>query len=245
VRPVASTLFVVVCEPPPEHVAEFNRWYDEVHGPDALENGSFHKMRRYHAVGPGYCPAHYVNLWDGDYQSEAEAWAYIHPRAEELKRRGRITDGISGVIWATMMLNVPTEGDGRADTSTLTTVQSDWRFPNEITDPRVWLTQTGLDDVMAREGTHLSHACFTGDPDGKGGGRHLALFETEGTVDDAAAAFAGVGEPGISPTPPYQTIFVSPPGGAEETAPDDGLYGGPPQAVAWTMHWELITGLTA
>ena len=74
-RPVSSTLFVVVCEPPAEHEAEFNRWYDEVHGPDALENGSFHKMRRYRAVGPGYCPAHYVNLWDGDYQSEAEAWA--------------------------------------------------------------------------------------------------------------------------------------------------------------------------
>jgi hypothetical protein len=124
-------------------------------------------------------------------------------------------------------------------------VQSDWRFPHEITDPRVWLTRSGLDDVMAREGTHLSHACFTGDPDGKGGGRHLALFETEGTVDDAMAAFAGVGEQGISPTPPYQTIFVSPPGGEGEAAPDDGLHGGPPQAVAWTMHWELITGLSA
>ena len=202
-------------------------------------------MRRYHAVGPGYCPAHYVNLWDGDYQSEAEAWAYIHPRAEELKYRGRITDGISGVVWATMMLNVPTEGDGRADTTTLTTVQSDWRFPNEITDPRVWLTQSGLDDVMAREGTHLSHACFTGDPDGKGGGRHLALFETDGTVDDAIAAFAGVGEPGISPTPRTRRSSCRRRAARTDAAPDDGLHGGPPQAVAWTMHWELITGLSA
>ena len=244
-RPVSSTLFVVVCEPAPHAEEQFNRWYDEVHGPDALENGSFHKMRRYRAVGPGYCPAHYVNLWEGDYESEAEAWAYIHPRAEELKARGRVTEGDSGVVWATMMLAVPTEGDGRADTETLTTVQSDWRFPNAITDPRVWLAQSGVEEVMARAGHHASHSCFTGDPDGKGGGRHLALFETTGSPDDAVAAFAGAGEQGISPTPPYETIFVTPGGGESSDAPTDPLHGGPPQAVAWCMQWELVSALSA
>ena len=36
-RPVASTLFVVVCEPPPEHEAEFNRVYDSEHAPMLAE----------------------------------------------------------------------------------------------------------------------------------------------------------------------------------------------------------------
>ena len=49
-------LFVVFANPKPEHEAEFNRWYDEVHGPDALGNGSFTALHRFRAIGPATAP---------------------------------------------------------------------------------------------------------------------------------------------------------------------------------------------
>ena len=49
-----NSVFVVFANPTPEHEAEFNRLYDEIHGPDALENGSFTALHRFRAVGPGH-----------------------------------------------------------------------------------------------------------------------------------------------------------------------------------------------
>ena len=63
---------------------EFNKWYDEIHGPDALENGSFGAVHRFRAIGGGHRPAPYLAIWEAPYDSEAEAWAYIGPRAQAL-----------------------------------------------------------------------------------------------------------------------------------------------------------------
>ena len=49
-----STLFVAFVDPPPERDAEFNEWYDTIHGPDALANGSFTALHRFRAVGAGH-----------------------------------------------------------------------------------------------------------------------------------------------------------------------------------------------
>jgi hypothetical protein len=35
------TVFVVFADPSADREAEFNNWYDTIHGPDALANGSF------------------------------------------------------------------------------------------------------------------------------------------------------------------------------------------------------------
>jgi hypothetical protein len=233
-RAVASTLFFVICEPPAGKEDEFHDWYDNVHGPDALENGSFTALRRYRAAGPGWCHARFVNLWEGDYSSEKEAWAYIQPRAEELRARGRVSD-LSGVTWATMMLAVPTEGEGRVDTETRTTVQSDWRAPDTYPDPRTWLDDTGLE----RRGAGVPHAYFTTDPEGRGAGYHLALFESTGSTDEAIAAWSGFGAAGMSPTPAFKTMFGDEVGGAPEGVPEPG------PAPTWTMHWELISQMSA
>ena len=49
-----STLFVALADPPAERDDEFNEWYDTIHGPDALANGSFTAMHRFRAVGGGH-----------------------------------------------------------------------------------------------------------------------------------------------------------------------------------------------
>jgi hypothetical protein len=87
-----------------QHEAEFNRWYDEVHGPDALANGSFTALHRFRATGPGYRGTPYLALWEAPYDSEAEAWAYIGPRAQALREAGRAGGEVASVRYALMLV---------------------------------------------------------------------------------------------------------------------------------------------
>ena len=77
-----------------------------IHGPDAMENGSFTALNRYRAVGPGWRQARYLALWEGGYTSEKEAWDYIAPRAKQLQAAGRVGD-VAAVVWARMLLASP------------------------------------------------------------------------------------------------------------------------------------------
>ena len=51
---IARMAFIVWSTPHADVGDEYHRWYNEVHLPDAIENGSFVAMHRYEAVGPGY-----------------------------------------------------------------------------------------------------------------------------------------------------------------------------------------------
>jgi hypothetical protein len=226
-------LFVVMAEPSAEDEDEFNHWYDDIHGPDALENGSFTGLRRYKAAGPGWRQARYLALWEGHYDSEPEAWAYISPLAHQLREAGRVTD-ISSVVWAAMLMRVPMPGDGRADTSTITTVQNDWRAPDATPEARAWLADSGVEKLLG-ELPHASHACYTSDAAGRGAGYHLVLVESAVSPAAAVATWSGIGAEGASPTPPYTTIFGTTEGGVEDDA------GQPARAPAWVMHWDLFS----
>jgi hypothetical protein len=73
---------------------------------------------------------------------------------------------------------------------------------------------------------------LTTDPHGeRGGGRHLALFESTTDLDTTVEAWRGVGAAGSSPLPAYTTIF----GVVGEQAADQ-----PPPAPAWVEHWRHI-----
>src|SRR3712207_2195922 len=95
-------VFLVWSTPLGTDLAALGRWYDEVHGPDALGNGSFVAVHRYEAAGPGHRTAPHLAVWEADYGSDAEAWAYIQPRAEALRAAGRVSDAYR-VDWATML----------------------------------------------------------------------------------------------------------------------------------------------
>jgi hypothetical protein len=221
----ARMAFVVWSTPHSEVTDEFQRWYNEVHLPDAIENGSFVAMHRYEAVGPGYQAAPYLQIAEADYASEAEAWAAVRPRAQALREAGRIDD-LYRVDFATMLLTVATDVSDHP-MATLTTVQNDWRHPHG--DATSWLASVPVPD-----GTPRSMQLFTADPDGaRGPGRHLALFESATDIDATVEAWAGAGTPGSSPLPPYTTIF-----GVEDSAPPPDV----PVADAWVAHWRhLIT----
>jgi hypothetical protein len=242
---VSPALFVVFAEPSPEREAEFHHWYDHVHGPDAIENGSFNALHRYRAAGPGWRQARYLALWEGDYGGEREAWAYIRPRAEELKAAGRVGD-VASVVWALMMFSVPapspapagrTRVDGSAPAS-LVTVQNDWRHPDPDRTAADWWKASGLEDTPA----FLRARLCTSDPDGGGGGYHLALFDVASPAAEAVAGWAPLGTPGTSPTPPYRTIFVSEADStAAPTAPGPTA---PHPADDWVMEWDHVATLT-
>jgi hypothetical protein len=238
-------LFVVFGNPAPEHEAEFNRWYDEIHGPDALENGSFTALHRFRAIGPGYRGTPYLAIWEAPYDSEAEAWAYIGPRAQALREAGRAGGEIASVRYALMLIAASSEhGPGLESVGSLTTLQNDWRDTKSAAPARSWWHSLPHDALKASV-----RWLVTSDADGRGAGHHLAILASPDKQAPGASLIAGsaggqaAGRPasstrpthgvaaGMSPLPPYQTIFGTTVG-TEETSI--------PRAQAWLMHWEPL-----
>jgi hypothetical protein len=217
---VARMAFIVWSTPHAGADEEYHRWYDEVHLPDAIANGSFVAMHRYEAAGPGHRNGTFLSIAEADYGSEAEAWASVRPKAQALHDAGRVKD-LYRVDYATMLLTVDTDVSSHP-VATLTTVQNDWRHPDG--DARAWLAS-----VAAPEVTPRSVQLLTTDPLGGGGpGRHLALFESASDVCGTVATWSCAGAAGSSPTPPYTTLF-----GVEGVpAPDE-----PSPAEIWVAHW--------
>jgi hypothetical protein len=222
---VARMSFIVWSTPHAGREDEFNQWYDEVHLPDSVANGSFTAMHRYEAVGAGYRAAPFLSIAEADYGSEAEAWASVRPKANALHRAKRIDD-LYRVDYAIMLLTVDTDVTTHP-VATLTTVQNDWREPGG--DAASWLKSVAVPDASPR-----SMQLFTSDPDGeRGPGRHLTLFESPTDPATTATAWSGVGAAGSSPLPAYTTIF----GVKGEQAADQ-----PPPADVWVGHWRhLVT----
>ena len=154
----ARMAFVVWSTPHADVTDDFERWYNEVHLPDAIENGSFVAMHRYEAVGPGYRAAPYLSIAEAHYGSEAEAWAAVRPRAQSLRDAGRIDD-LYRVDFATMLLTVAADVSDHP-VATLTTVQNDWRHPHG--DARAWLGSVPVPAAAPR-----SMQLLTTDPDGE------------------------------------------------------------------------------
>ena len=223
---IARMAFIVWSTPNPGVGDEYHRWYDEVHLPDAIENGSFTAMHRYESVGPGYCAAPFLSIAEADYGSEAEAWAAVRPCAQALRDAGRIDD-LYRVDFAVMLLTVDTDVSLH-DVGTLTTVQNDWRDPGG--DARAWLASAAVPAVTGPRSMQV----FTTDPRGQHGpGLHLALFESVTDLDETVVAWSRVGAAGSSPMPRYTTLF-----GVEGEARDDE----PPVADTWVQHWRhLVT----
>jgi hypothetical protein len=217
--------FIVWSTPNPGIGDEYHTWYNEVHLPDAIENGSFVAMHRYESVGPGYYAAPFLSIAEADYGSEAEAWAAVRPRAQALRDAGRIDD-LYRVDFAAMLITVDTDVSFHP-VETLTTVQNDWRDPGG--DARSWLSSIAVPEASPR-----SMQLFTTDPHGRQGpGRHLALFESNTALDETVAAWSRVGSAGSSPMPPYTTLF-----GVEGAPRGDQ----PPLAATWVQHWRhLVT----
>jgi len=226
-----NSVFVVFANPTPEHEAEFNRWYDEIHGPDALENGSFLAVHRFRAIGPGHRPAPYLALWEARFGSEAEAWAYIGPRAQALREAGRAGGEVASVRFALMLVGVASaQGPRIEEVGSLTTIQNDWRDPAAAPPARPWwigLPHDALDAPI--------RWLATSDAAGRGAGHHLAVFASpEKTPPGASLSGATPSRvaDGMSPLPPYQTIFGTTVGADEAQSL--------PRANAWRMSWEPV-----
>jgi len=241
------SLFVVFANPKPEHEAEFNRWYDEIHGPDALENGSFLAVHRFRAAGPGHRPAPYLALWEARFDAEAEAWAYIGPRAQALREAGRAGGEVASVRFALMLVAASGgHGPALAEVGSLTTVQNDWRDAPGAPPARTWWRSLPHDALGA--GVRW---LATSDADGRGAGHHLAVFASaEKRAPGAALVSGGAASAdhatrtttprvaaGMSPLPPYKTIFGTTVGEDEAAAL--------PRADAWLMTWEPVASQRA
>ena len=222
------TLFVVLADPAEEDLEEFRHWYDEVHGPDALGNGSFVALNRFAACGGGHRAAPFLAFWEGQFANEADAWAYIRPRAKALRAAGRAGD-IASVAFAIMLVRSSHRGSSKPTepVRSLVTVQNDWRDPAGATSVERWWRTAGLDEAPASRSQWL----VTSDPDGRGPGFHLAAFASSDPPEVTMKAWAGIGMPGTSPVAPYTNMF----GVTAPPHPDE-----PDHATAWVMHWTPV-----
>lgn len=224
--PTPRALFVVFANPTRANEAEFNRWYDEVHGPDALENGSFTALHRFRATGPGYRGTPYLALWEAPYDSEAEAWAYIGPRAQALREAGRAGGEVASVRYALMMIAASSEpGPGLETVGSLVTFQNDWRDTATAPPARTWWRS--LPEPSAKAPVRW---LVTSDAEGRGAGHHLAIHAYPEAQKPEAQKPTDIAD-GMSPLPPYHTIFGTTIGTDETSIP---------RAHAWRMQWEPV-----
>jgi hypothetical protein len=115
-----ACVFLVFCNPSDGGDEALDHWYMKIHGPDALENGSFSALHRYEARGDH--PARFLAVWEGSFTTMQAARAYIAPRADELRRQGRVTDDMT-VTWALMGFRTSTTSAPPVKPRTLTLVE--------------------------------------------------------------------------------------------------------------------------
>jgi hypothetical protein len=115
-----ACVFLVFCNPGDEGDEALDHWYMKIHGPDALENGSFSALHRYEA-----CAEHrsrFLAVWEGSFTTMDEGRAYIAPRASGLRAQGRVTRDMT-VTWALMSFRTGTGSAPPVHVRTLTLVE--------------------------------------------------------------------------------------------------------------------------
>jgi hypothetical protein len=117
-----ACVFLVFCNPGEGGAEALDHWYMKIHGPDALENGSFQALHRYQAADDSY-PSRFLAVWEGSFTTMDEARAYIAPRAAGLRAQGRVTEDMT-VNWALMAFRANGTSDERLPAvSTVTLVE--------------------------------------------------------------------------------------------------------------------------
>ena len=228
---VPRCLFMVFARPSDDRVLELQEWYDVIHAPDAMANGSFNALTRYQCVNDRTAP--FLALWEGEWVDDKDAWDYIRPRAEQLHSEGRIGD-IPSAEWASMTF---TGEPGCAPVAnrparTLTMVQSDWYHPDVDRSLADWLGSSGVGADDAGAATWHSRYFYSADRTVEPG-LHVAFFESDAPVGVVTAAWKGFGTLGPSPTRPFKGLF-------EERGEGRPV---PPKASAYVSHWAQIARL--
>lgn len=228
---VSNCVFMVFASPPAGRATELQEWYDVIHGPDALENGSFNALSRWQCVSnPG---APFLALWEGEWRDDADAWGYIRPLAIQLHHDGRIGD-IPSSDWAQMTFAGEPAGRAvREPVRTLTMVQSDWYHTAGSRSLAEWAHDVGVDRDDVGGGTWHSKYFYAADAAVERG-LYAAFFESREFPGKVAPGWAGfAGEFGPSPTRPYKGLFESRGEGRPVPKP----------AECYISHWVQIGAL--
>src|SRR5271165_6276920 len=92
-----ACLFLVFADAGAGGDEALDRWYMEVHGPDAFARGSFVALHRYQALGA--YDARFLAVWEGNFASLDDVRSKMVPGSSDLKDRGRISEDLI-VVWS-------------------------------------------------------------------------------------------------------------------------------------------------
>src|SRR5689334_2760450 len=94
-----ACLFLVFSNARPGGDEALDRWYMEVHGPEAFANGTFSALHRYQAIGA--YDARYLAVWEGAFTSLDAVRARMVGASSGARDRSRISEDLV-VVWSSM-----------------------------------------------------------------------------------------------------------------------------------------------
>lgn len=222
---VPRCIFMVFASPPAERAHELHHWYDEIHGPDAIENGSFNALSRYRCVSNTAAP--FLALWEGEWESDHATWEYITPRANALRAAGRIGDIPSASFATTTFVHPELSVTSQQPVRSLTMVQSDWWFGDGDRTASEWLAGLDIDNR-----TYHSRSVYSSDPLSPSPGLHVAFFEH----DEPVAPAVVTGAAGPSPTRPFRSRFED----HDPSRPERTISAPATRGLVYVSVWEPI-----
>ena len=183
-------LFVLTHCKEPGREEEFNRWYNRVHLPDVCATGLVRDPSRYRNIAPTLNPGEgrYLALYETDQEDLRGVLKGIGEQVPRWTEQGRMDPALD-VVLATMYRRIG--GEFRASSSPrkvtgvlmVMTQSSDPAQEKEFND---WYNKVHIPDILSSGLYHTAYR-FENATSKAGGGRFLALYETD-TPDPGAAA---------------------------------------------------------
>lgn len=215
---------------------EFRSWFEDMHRPDSFELGLFQAASRQRAASSSQ--AECLTLWESPDPDTESALARIRPVAGALREKGRILP-VLDLVFQQFLQRVPGQiQPAGGEVRTITTLQNDWSRPGAGQDFETWWKEAVL-AVDAPLGAHHARYAYAAfdleDPDA---GKFLVLLESEGTPEEIAGRWAGVGRTALTPFGAATPVYPKP--GATRTSGRAAGRGDPsPTArrALYVVHW--------
>lgn len=230
----SRVLFAVFANALPGKDAEYNYWCNEIHIPDAVDNGIFNRAHRYKSAYAS--SVLYLNLWESDSDQLArDGWSALSSQATQLQQKGRIWP-VFNVIWSELLvITGPNAQKDITEVSTLSIVQNNWKSPPSDQQFEGWHDSTTKANTCTASTINYSYQNNNANAQPR---RFLTLHESNLESEFIVNCWRDFAQSGPSPFGVYQSPLTQQGGGTAELDiqqlnpnPTKG------RASRWVSHW--------
>jgi len=195
--PPAIRITETNCTDPAQEVA-FNDWYNRIHVPDILAAGLGNTAIRYENAQSDQENPQYIAIYElatHDLNSVNERFAQVVQRLREKRRMHEALQIARRGMWRRIGPDFRSARAGTMASSGVWIIESNCIDTEREADFNRWYNEIHIPDLLATE-------CFVAayrfeSQSGQGGGRYLALYETNGDPVEAVDRFVKEHRPGL------------------------------------------------